>query len=71
MSPSVNTVKILLILVAVLLGTNVGLIAGMLRRADGGSMPDAIQFGGGAFGGTVAVVFIAIGFWYGVQNRDP
>lgn len=71
MGSSSNTVKTLLIAVAVLTAGNVGLFSGMLRRMDGDSIPGAIQVGCGAFAGTIAVVFTVIGFWYGFQNREP
>ncbi|QKG25583.1 hypothetical protein ACTIVE_7235 [Actinomadura verrucosospora] len=70
MQPLTNTVKALLITVAVLAGSTVGLLAGMLHHMDGGSVPDAIVFGCKTFFGTEAFMLGLFGFWYGIQKRD-
>ena len=69
MNTSQNTTKALLVVIAVLSGTIVGMVAGMLSRMDGKSVPDALQIGGGAFAAAVGLLFGIFGFWYGSQNR--
>ncbi|OLT37381.1 hypothetical protein BJF79_29550 [Actinomadura sp. CNU-125] len=71
MNAAQKTVKALLIITALLAGTVVGLFTGMLGRIDGGSIPDAIQVGGGAFGATVLLIFGGCALWYNAQNREP
>lgn len=69
MNTSTNTVKGLLITVVVLIGFNAGQFAWALSREDGGSVPEAIRSGCGAFVTTALLVSALIGLWYGLQNR--
>ena len=47
--------KILLVIIAILVATITALIAGMLARLGGCSVPYAILYGGAAFGATVTL----------------
>jgi hypothetical protein len=50
-------VRALLATIAGLLGVIAALVGGILKRLDGGSLPQAIEFGCGAFAATVLFVF--------------
>jgi hypothetical protein len=65
-----GTVRALLITVALMFGIIVGLVAGILQRLDGGSIPATIEYGCGAFVAGVLFVFGIVSFWNGSQNRD-
>ncbi|KAB2366749.1 hypothetical protein [Actinomadura montaniterrae] len=71
MHASSNTLRTLFVTVALLIGSNAGWAAGVLRGSDGHSVADAVQFAAGTFGSGVLLVLAVIGFWYGSQNREP
>ena len=62
---SPGTVRILLAMIAVLIGVIVALVGGILRMADHASLPAAIQCGGCAFAATVMFLLTVFHFLAG------
>ncbi|MEU8381703.1 hypothetical protein [Streptosporangium sp. NPDC048865] len=56
-SHEARIVRALLATIAFLLGVIAALVCGILQSLDGSSLPQAIQYGCGAFAGTVLFAF--------------
>jgi hypothetical protein len=65
-----RTVRALLATVAVLLGVIAALVGGILQRLDGNSLPQAIEYGCGAFAATVLFTFALFYFLNGNGPGD-
>lgn len=65
-----RTVRALLATIAFLLGVIAALIGGILQRLDGHSLPQAIEYGCGAFAATVLFAFASFHFLGGNGTRN-
>jgi len=61
-------VRILLTAIAFLIGMIAALIAGILQQASHAPMPQLVEYGCAAFGGTVIFVFSVFSFIGGGRN---
>lgn len=59
-TPSPTANRLLLVVIAILLGIIVALLAGILTVAGGSHLPAAIVSGAVAFGGTVSLVLLIL-----------
>jgi H+/gluconate symporter-like permease len=57
-----GTVRILLAVIAFLIGIIAALVAGILQQMNHSTIPQAIEYGFGAFAATVMLVFAVISF---------
>ncbi|MFC4034188.1 hypothetical protein ACFO3J_22315 [Streptomyces polygonati] len=55
------SIRVLLVLVAMLASINVGLLAGILTRAEGARMPSCIVRGGAACGVSLTLFILILG----------
>jgi hypothetical protein len=60
MGRKVETIVIVVFVIAPLVGIIVGGVAGLLASADGKSIPSAILIGGSAFAGTVTLILLML-----------
>lgn len=68
MPSSPNAFKTLLVIVALLFSTIIGLTTGWLSQVDGGSVPESIKIGAGAFGATAGLFFVAYTLWFNQRS---
>jgi hypothetical protein len=57
-----GTVRILLTVIALLIGVIAALVAGILQQMNHSTIPQEIEYGFGAFAATVMLVFAVISF---------
>lgn len=62
-----QSVRVLLMLIALLFGVIVGIVAGILAVVDGSSLPSAIAFGTAGGAGATIFVVAAINFVVGMR----
>jgi hypothetical protein len=64
------TIRILLTVIAFLMGVIAALVAGILQQAGHSSIPQTIEYGFGAFAATVVFTFSVISFIGGRKNEN-